>query len=70
MKRWVWANRHRIMALLGLGGVWVMDVANTLGPGERLTNGFWEVDRVQGFHLAMLMVVIALVAGILARPGE
>jgi len=70
MKRWLWANRHRIVALLGLGGVWVMDVANQQPPGANITNGFWEMDPVRGFHLGMFLVIIAFVAAVLARPGE
>ena len=39
--RWLWAHRSVLAALAGLGGLWVMDVANAVPV---LSNGFWQVS--------------------------
>lgn len=37
--------------IVGLGGLWIVDIANAV-PGA-LTNGFWEITSQQAFHLAL-----------------
>ena len=44
------AKLKHVIAGIGLIALSVMDVAFfSMGP---LTNGFWSIDRIQGFHIA------------------
>lgn len=58
MMHWGWAHRNRIAALTGLGGVWVLDVANAV-PG--LGNGFWDLSSEKGFHVGLWSAIAAFV---------
>ena len=58
MIHWIWTHRNRIVALAGLGGLWVVDVANAV-PG--LSNGFWELSSERGFHVGLWSAIAAFV---------
>ena len=55
----LWALGSLAVALGGLGGLWVMDIANT---SVGVTNGFWEVPSDKAFHLALGAAIIAFIA--------
>ena len=61
---WLRAHRSRIVALVGLGGLWVLDVANAV---PELSNGFWELSSAQGFHLGLWLAMAAFVFVMLDR---
>ena len=58
MRFWPWAHRSRIVALVGLGGRWVLDTANAVPV---LANGFWELSAERGFHIGLWLSIGAFV---------
>ena len=53
--QWLKKKAPRLVAFSGLVALSVMDVA--FFTGSDLINGFWEMDKVQGFHLALWVAV-------------
>ena len=58
MKRWLWSRRYAIATFAGLGGIWVMDVANAI---PEMSTGFWTLPSDQGFHLGIWTAIAAFV---------
>jgi len=50
---------NRVAALIGLGGLWLLDVSDVV-DGE-LWNGFWHLGTRQGFHLGLYLAIGAFV---------
>jgi len=57
--RLLWALGSLSVALAGLGGLWVMDTANTVAT---LSNGFWDLSSERGFHLGMWTAIVSIIA--------
>lgn len=56
-----------ILLALGMGGLWLMDVANAIGPlNLQLSNSFWDTSPSRAFHLGIAFTIVALV--LLALP--
>jgi len=45
----------QLLGLIGLGGLWLLDVAEAV-PFE-LYNGFFQLDADQGFHIGLWLAV-------------
>ena len=55
----LWALGGVSVGLAGLGGLWVMDIANT---SIGVTNGSWELSSEKAFHLALGAAIMAFIA--------
>lgn len=68
LKRWLSHNVCRIAGVVGLLALWVVD-ASLWAPA--LTNGFWIIDSVKAFHIALTIAVAALILVVLwPQPSE
>ena len=52
--RRLWQHSTWLAAIVGLAGLWLLDVPVIVGTGN-LDNGVWSISAKQMFHLGLLM---------------